>query len=123
MVLEPDLSAALTLGVAAPLPATDAEVLKQRLDALVVTVEAAEEKAATACRRVLAACQLLDEEERQAAANKLVPGSMFFSTTETVTASSLYVDTIVANFHIQADTMMEEIHLDTPGPAAAPTAF
>jgi hypothetical protein len=42
---------------------------------------------------------------------------------ETATASSSYVDTVVANLHIQADTMMEEIHLDTSGPAAAPTAF
>jgi hypothetical protein len=48
---------------------------------------------------------------------------MSFSTTETVTASSSYVDTIVTNHHIQADTMMEKIHLDTSDPAAAPTAF
>jgi hypothetical protein len=37
------------------LPTVDAEVLKQWLDALVVAVEAAEENAATARRRVLAA--------------------------------------------------------------------
>jgi hypothetical protein len=43
------------------LPAADAEVLKQRLDALVIAVEAVE-KAVTACRRVLATRQLLDEE-------------------------------------------------------------
>jgi hypothetical protein len=49
------------------LPATDAEVLKQRLDALVIAVKAAEEKAATACRRILAAHQLLDEEQAAAA--------------------------------------------------------
>jgi hypothetical protein len=121
MVSEHDLSAALTLGVVVPLPAVDAEVLKQRLDALVVAVKAAKEKAATARRRVLAARQLLDEE--QAAAKKLVPGSTSFSTTETVTASSSYIDTIVANLHIQADTMIEEIHLDTSGPAAASMAF
>jgi hypothetical protein len=48
---------------------------------------------------------------------------MSFLTTEIVTASSLYVDTIVVNLHIQADTMMEEIHLDTSGLAAAPTVF
>jgi hypothetical protein len=36
MVSESDLSAALTLGVVGPLPDADAEVLKQRLDALVV---------------------------------------------------------------------------------------
>jgi hypothetical protein len=107
MVSEPDFSAALTLGVAVPLLAVDAEVLKQWLDALVVAVEAAEEKAATARRRVLAARQLLDEEqaaatdhERQAAAKKPVPGFTSFSTTETMTASSSYVDTIVANLHI-----------------------
>jgi hypothetical protein len=110
------------------LPAADAEVLKQQLNALVVDVEAVEEKAATARRHVLAARQLLDEEqaadlERQAAAKKLVPRSTSFSTTETATASSSYVDTIIANLHIQADTMREEIHLDTSGPAAAPTAF
>jgi hypothetical protein len=112
------------------LPAANAEVLKQRLDTLVVAVEATEENAATARRRVLAPRQLLDEEqaaatdlERQAAAKKLVPGSTSFSTTETATASSLYVDTIIANLHIQADTMMEEIHLDTSGPVAALTAF
>jgi hypothetical protein len=76
------------------LPAADAEVLKQWLDALVVAVEAAEEKAVTARHHVLTARQLLDEEqaaaadlERQAAANKLVPGSKSFSTTETATAS------------------------------------
>jgi hypothetical protein len=103
------------------LPTANVEVLKQRLDALVVAVEAAEEKATR---------QLLEEEqaaaadlERQAAAKKLVPGSTSFSTTETVTASLSYVDTIIASLHIQADTMMEEIHLDTSGPAAAPTAF
>jgi hypothetical protein len=112
------------------LPAADAEVLKQRLDALVIAVKAAEEKAATTRRRVLAARQLLDEEqvaaadlERQATAKKLVPGSMSFSTMETATASPSYVDTIVANLHIQVDTMMEEIHLDTSGPATAPTTF
>jgi hypothetical protein len=44
-------------------------------------------------------------------------------TTETATASLSYVTTIVANLPIQADTMMEEIHLDTSGPAAAPMAF
>jgi hypothetical protein len=110
--------------------ATDTEVLKQQLDALVITVEATEEKAATTCRRVLATRQLLDEEqaaaadlEQQAAAKKLVPGSTSFSTTETMIASSSYIDTIIANLHIQADTMMEEIHLDTFGPAAAPMAF
>jgi hypothetical protein len=112
------------------LPAVDAEVLKQRLNALVVAVEAAEEKAATVRRCVLAARQLLDEEQaaaadlkRQAAAKKLVPGFTSFSTTETATASLSYVDIIIANLHIQADTMMEEIHLDISGPAAAPTAF
>jgi hypothetical protein len=130
MVSKHDLSAALTLGVVVPLPTVDTEVLKQRLDVLVVTVEVAEEKAATAHRCILAARQLLDEEqaaaadlERQAAVKKLVPGSTSFSTTETATASSSYSDTIVANLHIQADTMMEEIHLDTSGLAAAPTAF
>jgi hypothetical protein len=44
------------------LPTANAEVLNQRLDALVITVKATEEKAATARRRVLAARQLLDEE-------------------------------------------------------------
>jgi hypothetical protein len=43
--------------------AAGAEVLKQRLDALVVAVEATEEKAAVAHHRVLAARQLLDEEQ------------------------------------------------------------
>jgi hypothetical protein len=112
------------------LPAVDAEVLNQRLNALVVAVEAAEEKATTVRRRVLAACQLLDEEqaitanlERQAAAKKLVLGSTSFSTTETTTASLSYIDTIVANLHIQVDTMMEEIHLDTSGLAATLTVF
>jgi hypothetical protein len=130
MISKPDLSAALTLGVVVPLPAADAEVLKQRLNALVVVVEAAEKKAATTRHRVLAARQLLDEEqavaavlERQAATKKLVPGSTSFSTTETATASLSYIDTIVANLHIQADTMMEKIHLDSSGPAAASTAF
>jgi hypothetical protein len=110
-------------------PAADVMVLKEWLDALVVNVEAAEEKAATAHRRILAARQLLDEElattdlERQAAIKKLVSGSTSFSTTETATASSSYVDTIVANLHIHADIMMEEIHLDTSSLAAAPTVF
>jgi hypothetical protein len=106
------------------LPAADAEVSKQRLDALVAAAEAVEEKAAVACRRVLAAYQLLDMEqaaaanrERQTAVKKLVLGSTSSSTTETATTSLSYVDTIIANFHIQADTMMEEILLDTSGPA------
>jgi hypothetical protein len=88
------------------LPPADAEVLKQQIDALVIAVKAAEEKASTARRRVLAARQLLDEEQaaaadlkRQAATKKLVPGSKSFLTTETATASSSYVDTIVANLH------------------------
>jgi hypothetical protein len=106
------------------------KALKQRLDALVVAVEANEEKAATARHRVLSARQLLAEEqaaatnlERQAAAKKLVPESTSFSTTETATASPLYVTTFVANLPIQADTMMEDIHLDTSSPAVTPTAF
>jgi hypothetical protein len=97
------------------LSAADVEVPKQRLNALVAAAEAAEEKAA-ARRRVLAARQLLDKE--QAAVKKLAPGSTSSSTT-----SPSYVDTIIANFHIQVDTMMEKIHLDTSGPAASPTAF
>jgi hypothetical protein len=48
---------------------------------------------------------------------------MSFSTTETAIASSSYIDTIIANLHIQADTMMAEIHLDTSGPTTAPTVF
>jgi hypothetical protein len=110
--------------------AADAEVLEQRLNASVIAVEATEEEAITARRHVLAARQLLDEKqaatvdlEQQDAAKKLVPGSMSFSTTETTTASSSYVDTIVANLHIQANTMMEEIHLDTSGPAIALMVF
>jgi hypothetical protein len=112
------------------LSATDAEVLKQRLDALIIGAEATEEKATATHHHVMAACQLLDKEqatatnlEWQAAAEKLVPGSTSSSTTEIATTSPSYVDTIIANFHIQADTMMEEIHLDTSGSAAAPTAF
>jgi hypothetical protein len=49
------------------LPAADVEVLKQRLDALVFAVEAAEEEAALTCCRILAARQLLDEEQAAAA--------------------------------------------------------
>jgi hypothetical protein len=113
------------------LPAADSEVSKQQLDALVTTAEAAEEKAAAAAGHwVLAARQLLDKEqatavnlEWQAIAKKLVPGPTSSSTTETATTSPSYVDTIITNFHIQADTMMEEIHLDTSDLAAAPTAF
>jgi hypothetical protein len=108
----------------------DTEVLKQRLDALIGATEATEEKAVAACHRVLAAHQLLDKEhattadfEWQATAKKLVPRSTSSSTTDTATTSLSYIDTIVANFHIQSDTMMEEIHLDTSGPAAALTAF
>jgi outer membrane murein-binding lipoprotein Lpp len=41
--------------------AADVEVLQQQLKALVIVVEAAEEKAATVRRRVLAAHQLYDE--------------------------------------------------------------
>jgi hypothetical protein len=83
------------------------EVLKQQLDALVVAIEATEEKASTARHRVLPAHQLLDEEqattadlEWQVIAKKLVPRSTSFSTTETVTASLSHVDTIVTNLHI-----------------------
>jgi outer membrane murein-binding lipoprotein Lpp len=43
------------------LSAADVEVLKQQLNALVIVVEAAEEKAATVRRRILAARQLHDE--------------------------------------------------------------
>jgi hypothetical protein len=89
------------------LPVADVKVLKQRLDALVIAIEAAEEKAATTRRRILPARQLLGEEqataadlERHAAAKKLVPGSTSFSTTETATASPSYIDTIIANLHI-----------------------
>jgi hypothetical protein len=71
MVSELDLSAALTLRVVVPLPTADAEVLKQRLDALVVAVEAAEEKAATSRRPILAAHQLLDEKPRQGAGPRI----------------------------------------------------
>jgi hypothetical protein len=112
------------------LPTADTEISKQRHDALVAATEAAEEKAATAHRRILAAHQRLDKEqataanlELQTAVKKLVPGSTSSSTTETATTSISYVDTIIANFHIQADTMMEEIHLDTSSLAAAPTTF
>jgi hypothetical protein len=80
--------------------------------------------------RVLAARQLHDEEqaaaadlERQVASKKLVPGSTSFPITETATASSSYVDNIVVNHHIQADNMMEEIHMDTSGLAAITTVF
>jgi hypothetical protein len=99
----------------------DAKVPKQWLDALVAATEAVEEKAAAARRHVLATRQLLDKE--QAAAKKLVPGSTFSSTTEIVTTYPSYIDTIIVNFHIQADTMMEEIHLDISGPAAALRTF
>jgi hypothetical protein len=68
------------------LSVADAKVLKQRLDALIVAVDAAEEKADTARRRVLAARQLLDEEQAattdlkwQAVTKKLVPGSTSFT--------------------------------------------
>jgi hypothetical protein len=112
------------------LPAADAEVLKQRLDALVAAIKATEEKATAAHHRVLATRQLLDKEqaaaadlERQATAKKLVPGSTSSSTTETAATSLSYVDTIVANFHVQADTMMEEIHLNTYGLATAVMVF
>jgi hypothetical protein len=130
------------------LSATDAEALKQRLDALVTSTSTSSSSvlmpsdivavptanaevpkqwinalvaAAATRRRILAARQLLDKE--QAAAKKLVPGSTSSSTTETATTSPSYVDTIITNFHFQADTMMEEIHLDTSSPAAAPMAF
>jgi hypothetical protein len=83
------------------LPATDAEALKQRLDALVAATEAAEEKAAAARRRVLAARQLLDEEQA-AIAKKLVLGSTSSLTTELAINSSSYDDTVVTNLHIQA---------------------
>jgi hypothetical protein len=112
------------------LPATNTEALKQWLNALVVAIDAAEEKATTACRCFLAARQLLDEEQDaaadlqwQAATKKPVHRSMSFSTTKTTTASSSYVNTIIANLHIQANTMMEAIHLDTSCPSAALTAF
>jgi hypothetical protein len=110
--------------------AADAKVLKQRLDTLVAAAKAAEEKAAAARRHVMAARQLLDKEQAtaadlkwQTAVKKQVTGSTSSSTTETATTSLSYVDTIVTNFHIQVDIMMEEIHLNTSGPAAVPTAF
>jgi hypothetical protein len=96
---------------------------------LVTATEATEEKAVVACRRVPAARELLDKEQadadlkRQATAKKLVSESTSCSTIETVTISPSYVDTIIVNFHIQTDTMMEEIHLDTSSLAAALTTF
>jgi hypothetical protein len=130
IILDPSSPSVVMPSNIVTLSTANAEVLKQRLDALVIAVEVGEEKATTARRRVLVARQLLDEEqaaaadlERQATTKKLVPRSTSSSTTETTTASLSYVDIIVANLHIQADTMMEEIHLDTFGPAATPTAF
>jgi hypothetical protein len=79
MVSKHDLSAALTLGVAVPLPAADTEVLKQRLDVLVVAAEAAEEKAATARRCILAARQLLDEEQAALSISNSRPPSRSWS--------------------------------------------
>jgi hypothetical protein len=112
------------------LPTVDAEVPKQWLDTLVAAAEAAEEKATTARHHILAAHQLLDKEqaaaadlEQQAAAKKLVPGSMSSSITKTVTTSLSYADTIITNFHIQADTMIEKNHMYTSGLAAAPMTF
>jgi hypothetical protein len=85
--------------------ATDAAVLKAKLDTL---VKEAEEKAVAARRRARAARTLLEEEQTAAAlekaavaARQLVPGSSS-STTHTSLAASSYEETIVAGLHLQA---------------------
>jgi hypothetical protein len=95
------------------IPAADAEVLKQGLDAMVATAEATEEKAVVVRHLVLAVRQLLDEEQvatadlewQAVATKKPVLGSMSSSTTETATTSSSYEDTVIANLHIQVTTV------------------
>jgi hypothetical protein len=95
------------------IPAADAEVLKQGLDAMVATAEATEEKAVVVRHRVLAVRQLLDEEQvatadlewQAVATKKPVLGSTSSSTTETATTSSSYEDTVIANLHIQVTTV------------------
>jgi hypothetical protein len=99
------------------LPAADVEVLKQRLDALVASWPLVS--------------SLIRSRPPPSNSNGRPPPKSYppppestsFLTTETATTSPSYVDTIVANFHIQVDSMMEEIHLDTSGPVATPTMF
>jgi hypothetical protein len=101
------------------LSATDAEALKQWLDALVITAEATKEKADVTRHHDLAVRQLLDEEqvvvidlERQAAAaKKLVSGSTSSSTMETMIDSSSYEDIVIANLHIKAAAMLNACSL------------
>jgi hypothetical protein len=86
------------------------EALRQRLDALVKDADAAEAKAATACRRVQAACLLLEEEqaatadlERKAVTAKgLLPSSSSSSTTSDMVDGAAYDSALVTNLHIQA---------------------
>jgi hypothetical protein len=101
------------------LPAINAETLKQRLDALV---------ASTSSPLVLMPSDIIalpaaDAEVLKQRLDALVTATEADEEKVVATTSLSYVDTIIANFHIQADTMMEEIHLDTSGPATAPTTF
>jgi hypothetical protein len=100
-------------------PPADVEVLKQWLDALVVTVEAAEEKAATARCRVLSGSSPGGAGHRQEAG----PRIHVFLDHGDRNRFFIVRRHHLANLHIQADTMMEEIHLDTSGPAVALMTF
>jgi hypothetical protein len=90
----------------------ETEALRQRLDALVKDVNAAEAKAAAARRRVQAARLLLEEQataanlERKAAAAKgLLLSSSSSSTTSDMVDGAAYDSALVTNLHVQATTV------------------
>jgi hypothetical protein len=86
----------------------ETEALRQRFDALVKDADAAEAKAAAACRCVQTARLLLYEEqaiavdhERKVAANKrLLLSSSSSSTTSDMVNGAAYDSALVTNLHV-----------------------
>jgi hypothetical protein len=81
----------------------DAEVLRQRLDALVKDGDATEAKAAATQRRVQAALLLLEEEQAVAVAAKgLLPAPSSSSATSDMVDGAACDSALVSNLHVQA---------------------
>jgi nitrogen fixation/metabolism regulation signal transduction histidine kinase len=102
----------------------ETEALRQWFDALIKDIDAAEAKVAATHRRVQAACLLLEEEqataadlERKAAAAKDLLTQCFEHLGAIIRRSSPFPNFL----KIHDDLLLEEIHLDTAGPSAAPT--
>ena len=88
---------------------TDANALRERLEALVANAAAAEEKAAAARCRVQATRQLLDEEqataadlERKATAATQLLLSSSSSSSGITTDTPSYEESVITGLHVQA---------------------